>query len=337
MDTHGSPRVLDRLDRSLADRIVAVYLLAAGLWIVVTGPVADQIADRTGTPVVWIEVSKGLAFVLVTAVILRVSLARWVKRIEAAALAERDAADRMRRAEQERLGFFNAISHELRTPLTSVVGYSQIIQRLAHEQPDTARADLADITERLTANAKRLELLVVDLLEVGRPHPVLEDVRLRRAEVRELLEQVIAAADVGDRDVMVSGDAVEVEADTEKLERAVQLVLDNVCRHTPPSTTITAGVRSDGDEVVITIEDDGPGLPEDRLEEVFAPFVQGTAAIRSASPGMGVGLTLVERYLRLHGGGAVASNRSEGGARFELRLPQRQSSALRPSAPHALD
>ena len=318
----GSLHVIDDLGSNKADRIALIYLLVAGGWILASGPAADWIARRTTISLLTFELLKGLAFVVVTTLVLRFVLRRWVGRVEAAARAEHDAAGRLRQAEQERTAFLNGVSHELRTPLTAIVGYSHTLDRLAR---DGGEPDASDLTDRLMINATRLAWLVLDLLETSQLRDGVSQVRFRRVELAELLTRTVDSTDFADRQVELSGDPVEIDVDVAKLERCVQLLFSNIIRHTPDTTEVTVAWQLDGDDLVLTIDDDGPGLPEQISEQVFAPFVQGDRASQAPSPGVGVGLTLVEQYVRLHGGEVSACARPAGGTRVQLRLPRRQS------------
>ncbi len=313
--------LIDDLGSHKADRVTLTYLLVAGGWILVSGPAVDWIARRTTISLLTFELVKGLAFVVVTALVLRFVLRRWVRRVESAAMAERDAAAQLRQAGQERTAFLNGVSHELRTPLTAIVGYSHTLDRAAR---GGQALDTSDLTDRLVANATRLEWLVLDLLETSKLRDGVSQTRFRRVELSELLTRIADSTDFAGRRVELTGDPVEVDVDVPKLERCLQLLFSNCIRHTPDSSEVTVAWYPDGDHLKLTIDDDGPGLPEQVSEQVFAPFVQGDQATQAPSPGIGVGLTLVEQYVRLHDGEVSACTRPSGGTRVQLRLPRRQ-------------
>jgi signal transduction histidine kinase len=96
----------------------------------------------------------------------------------------------------------------------------------------------------------------------------------------------------------------------------------NAARHTKPDRTIWLRVRPAGDGVMIVVEDDGPGVPEELREVIFEPFRQGPASSSSHSPGTGIGLSLVGRFAELHGGRAWVEEREGGGASFRVFLPE---------------
>lgn len=340
MTSPESDRRRSILDASRVDRVVAVYLAAAVVWIAVSGPVADRIAAATSVSLVALEIAKGLAFVVVTALALRSALRRWAGRVADAARAEREAVEGIRALEEQRSAFVNAVSHELRTPLTSIVGYARTLERLVPDDGSAAassgdqvmlRQRTPELTARLVANAARLESLVLDLLEIGASVNGSDQPRFRTVELRPLVLRMLARIDMGERGVTVDGEHVALDADVARLERCVELLADNQRRHTPPDANLSIRWDLDPttDEVVIWFDDDGPGIDPGLETRALAPFVQGDAATRAASPGIGVGLTLVERYVRLHRGTVGIGRRPGGGTRVELRLPQRQDTVLK--------
>jgi len=120
--------------------------------------------------------------------------------------------------------------------------------------------------------------------------------------------------------VHVPAELALIEVDGLLLERALVNLLDNACKHTPAGTTVELGARLAGDEVIIEVADDGPGLPAADPSALFAAFRRGQS--ESSTPGMGLGLALVERIAQLHGGSILARQRAPHGAVFELRLPR---------------
>jgi signal transduction histidine kinase len=324
---HGAGPDIDRITREVrteldagrGHRIAVLYVLVASLWIVVGGVIVDRVARRTGAELFELELVKGLVFVFVTGAFLWRALQRWSVRMEGSARAERLAADRILRAEEMRRTFLAAISHELRTPLTAVSGYASTIEGRGDVLSDTQRHELA---ARLGANARRLERLVLDLLELDRLMHGLGHLRTEDAELASLARRVVAYTDVGDRHTTVEGDGARARVDVPKVERMLEHLLANVVRHTPADVSITVRVRGDDDAVHLEVADDGPGIAPELLDSIFDPFAQDGAVVASASPGIGIGLALVAEFAALHGGGVAAANRDCGGARFTVTLPR---------------
>lgn len=304
-------------DRTRANRIVATYVAAAALWIVLSSSITDLIAAATPWSPTTIEIAKGLLFVAATAVVLLVALRRWAQRMVGAAELERRAADDLHALARLRAAFLASISHELRTPLTNIVGYAHTIR--AHHS--TLPADeLEHFAERLAANGERLERLVVDMLELHRPTPD-EEVVPEPVHVGELLEQVVRATCTTDHDIRTWSAVTWVRADRTKVQRLVEELVQNVCRHTPPATRAWVTATSEDGWLDLTVEDDGPGLDPDLRAAVTDPFVQGSHVDSLPSPGLGIGLALVTRYAELLGGGVAVTEPRGGGTRVTVALP----------------
>jgi signal transduction histidine kinase len=208
-----------------------------------------------------------------------------------------------------------AISHELRTPLTSVLGSALTLE---HRRGQLPQEDVDALVAQLAREAGRLDRLLSDLLDLDRLRlGRIEPVR-RATDVEELVRRVVARVD--SRVVDVTGGPVTASVDSAKLERIVENLVLNAVKHTPPETGV--GVRLDqlGDDLLIVVNDRGPGVPDEFKQAVFETFNRG-AKIRSSTPGAGIGLALVSRFAALHGGRAWVDDREGGGASFCVLLP----------------
>lgn len=306
--------------RRRVDKVVGTYLAVAVLWIVLSSVLAEDIADAIALPVSVIEIGKGLAFVLVTGMVLRTSLRRWAGWIESAAEAETQAARDLREVTRLRSQFLQSVSHELRTPLTSIVGYAATIGRHGGElSPER----LVDVGQRLLSNAQRLEALVLDLLDVERlmrideemlREPLRVDLLVRRAADRAgTAEQVLE---------VVVEEGMVADLDRVKARRIVDELIRNAVKHTPRGTRIQVLASIEGDFLRLHVADDGPGIDPLIRDEIFEPFTQGPSSGESHSPGVGIGLTLVRRYVELHGGTVSIDSVPGQGTRCDVRLPR---------------
>ncbi|MDP9343311.1 MAG: PAS domain S-box protein [Actinomycetota bacterium] len=235
---------------------------------------------------------------------------------------EKDVSSRLLALDEMKNTFLEAVSHELRTPLAAILGLALTMERQGdHLPPDRSR----EMLERLSVNARKLDRLLSDLLDLDRLSRGIVEPRRRPTDVGELVEQVVAGLELaGDRavEIEVQDPPVTAEVDGAKVERIVENLVANAARHTPDGLPIWVRARRDGDGVLITVEDSGPGAPEHLKEAVFEPFRQGPQS-RSHSPGVGIGLSLVGRFAELHGGRAWADDRPGGGAAFHVWLPDR--------------
>ncbi len=231
---------------------------------------------------------------------------------------EREATRRLRALDEMKNTFLQAVSHDLRTPLAAILGLAITLERGdVHLEEDDAK----DLARRIAGNARRLDRLVTNLLDLDRLARGITTPNLQPTDVGSVVRRVLAESDlIPDARLRTDLEPVMVHADAAKLERIVENLLANTARHTPADSTIWVRVEATDDGAVLAIEDDGAGVPEEIRETIFEPFQQGPDAPRHA-PGVGVGLTLVRRFAELHGGRAWVEPRDGGGASFRVWLP----------------
>jgi PAS domain S-box-containing protein len=229
---------------------------------------------------------------------------------------ERDAAERLRALDEMKNTFLAAVSHELRSPLTSILGLS-----LTLEQTRLPEEDQADLLGRLATNARKLDRLLKDLLDIDRLNRGIVTPNYRATDIGALVRRTVESLDLlGERPILVEAEPVTIEVDPAKVERIVENLLANAARHTGPDTDIWVRVWAEPDGAVIAVEDDGPGVPTDLQDAIFEPFRQGPTT-SPHSPGTGIGLSLVAMFAELHGGRAWVQDREGGGASFRVFLP----------------
>ncbi len=211
----------------------------------------------------------------------------------------------------------HAVSHDLKGPLAGILGAMQTIRRddELHLTADEREA-LYEVIEHSGRKMNRLidDLLDLDRIDRGKVHP-----QRRPTDVGELARRVVAdTAQLDDHPVRVRADAVTVEVDPSKVERVIENLLVNAARYTPPGTAVLVQITARPHGIDLVVEDDGPGIPDELKDVLFEPFRQGED---SSGRGMGIGLSLVQRFAELHGGSARIEDAATGGARFVVELP----------------
>ena len=245
-------------------------------------------------------------------------------------LSQIEAAFEQRRASEVRLRRFVAdASHELRTPLTSIRGYAELFRRGADSRPE----DLARSMAAIETEAARMGVLVDDLLllarlDQGRPlgrEPVdLADVAAQAVEGARAIEPDRHVELEVDGDVSLSGDAG-------RLRQVLDNLLENARVHTPPGTATTVRLVREGDEIALTVADDGPGLSPDARARAFERFYRDDEARSRDTGGAGLGLAIVAAIVAAHGGTVAVDD--GGGASITARLPLRQAGDANEPAP----
>ena len=232
---------------------------------------------------------------------------------------EREAAQRLRALDEMKNTFLEAVSHDLRTPLTSILGSALTLEQTELNLP---KEDALDLVGRIAANARKLERLLSDLLDLDRLQRGIVSPQRRPTDLAELVHRSVDGTEnPAGRDIQVEVESITVSVDAAKVERILENLLSNAIRHTPDGTRIwIRGFGQDGG-VMLIVEDEGHGIPHELHEAVFEPFRQAPGSSSGHSPGVGVGLSLVRRFAELHGGRAWLEDREGGGSSFHVFLP----------------
>jgi PAS domain S-box-containing protein len=252
--------------------------------------------------------------------------------IERALEIERDATARLRSLDEMKNTFLQAVSHDLRTPLAAILGLAVTLER---SDLDLEKEEAHDLARRIAGNARKLDRLVTDLLDLDRLARGIVEPKLHPTDVGALVRRVLTESDVSEgRTISVETSPVVIPVDAAKVERIVENLLSNTVRHTPADTQVWVRVEARPEGALLIVEDEGPGVHPEFREAVFQPFLQGPNA-PSHSPGVGVGLALVARFAELHGGRAWVEDRPGGGASFRVVFPARAERPAGADAPPA--
>jgi PAS domain S-box-containing protein len=234
--------------------------------------------------------------------------------LEADLERERLEGERLRAEDEMKTTFLQAVSHDLRTPLAAILGLAVTLER---EDLELTGDEERDMARRIATNARKLDRIVGDFLDLERLSRGVARPELSPVDVGALVEEIATTTDlVGGRHLDLDVASLVVPADAAMLERIVENLLVNAGRHTPADARIWVRLERTDDGALLVVEDDGPGVaPEDR-ERIFEPFRQA----RGSGGGSGVGLALVARFAALHGGRAWVEERPGGGASFRVLL-----------------
>jgi two-component system sensor histidine kinase CpxA len=225
------------------------------------------------------------------------------------------------------------ISHELRSPLARLnVALGLVRQRTGPEAQSTL--------DRIEQEAERLNEMIGRLLTLARLEGGAEAMDAIPVDLGELVAEVAADADFEAQDrrchveCVIANDCA-VRGDPNLLRSAIENVVRNATRYTREGTDVhvhlECGPGTSRTEAIIRVTDSGPGVPEDSLDKLFRPFYRIDDARGRQTGGVGLGLAITERAVRLHGGTVRAANRPEGGLIVEIRLPAEVRSSARNS------
>lgn len=223
--------------------------------------------------------------------------------------------------------FLAMVTHEVRTPLSVIIGSATTLT----SKLETLELDeIGQLSGIITRQGWRLDHLVNQLLQAaaGERHAFgLEGCEL---DVRDLVAETLTTFEPGERvlsSVLPDGPVVR-RCDPEVLTQIVVNLVGNGLSHTPPGTTVRVELVPQRHGVMLVVEDDGPGIPEDQAEQVFGKFVRGPSG---RGTGLGLGLYLVRMLSEAHGGGVALERGQAGGCRFVVTLPSLAEHAATPA------
>lgn len=255
------------------------------------------------------------------------AIARWmgivIHRAELIEWMKREAVEQGHRLAAEEL--LTIMAHDLGNYLTPLRGRIELLERRAcREEREQDIRDVRAVNHTLSL----LERVSADLLDVARLHQGLFAINAQLVKLMELVQEVVSAFRTAERPIHVHTDVdVVFSADPDRLRQLLENVLANAVKYAPKQTPISVQVhierRQDGLWMILTVSNQGPGFPPERLATLFHPFVAG-----SQSTGLGLGLYLANRIAAAHGGTLTIDSPAAQGVRVTLALPVEEEELL---------
>ena len=228
-------------------------------------------------------------------------------------------ADRIESLLEAQRRLLRDVSHELRSPL------ARLNVALALAQTEV-KAGSEYLIERMEREIERLDQLVEEVLHLTRLETSNKSFEKHPLSLSQLVQEVVEDVDFEMRErgrtirTHIAPD-VEVCGILEVLRRAVENVIRNAALHTPRSAELRVSLTAAKGQALLRVEDDGPGVPENALKEIFQPFARVQDARDRSSGGVGLGLAITARAVQLHQGEVNASNLPQGGLEVSISLP----------------
>ncbi|MBA2596146.1 MAG: HAMP domain-containing histidine kinase [Chloroflexia bacterium] len=294
-------------------------LLYAGALAVITALVDPTLPLWTGAP----ADMRSLSGRLVALGLIGVGMGALTRRLEqeqAAAQSMLDETSRLEELDRLRADFVASISHDLRTPLTAARAALILVDASAGAE---LRADERELLANARRNVERLNLLIDDLLAYNQLEAGTLRLDREPLDLRAVVTDAMAAVHplLQSREQTVEIDLPEplpCEGDPSRLEQVFLNLLANAQTHTPPGTRVTVSGQVTGDEVLVSVADDGPGIPPTELDAIFDRFFRRDAG----QGGSGLGLTIARAIVELHEGRLWAESLPGGGTNFRVALPR---------------
>ena len=238
---------------------------------------------------------------------------------------QQTAVERLEELERVKGDFVSTVSHELRTPITSIIGYTEMMEDGMVGDLDASQLEMV---ARIDRNGRRLLLLVEDLLTLSQIESSLLKIDPVTVDLRTVVEMAYDALEtkVGQRDlhlsVSVPDQPVVHQGDPVQLERMLVNLLTNAVKFTPDGGSIALSLKDTGSSVEMIVEDSGLGISEQEQAQLFTRFFRSTTATEQAIQGTGLGLTIVQAIVALHGGQVQVTSEEGRGTAFCVVLPR---------------
>jgi PAS domain S-box-containing protein len=231
------------------------------------------------------------------------------------------AEEALRAAGRAKDEFLALLGHELRNPLGALASAARVLD-LPKRSPDHVARARAIVDQQI----ERLSHLVDDLVDASRLTSSKMRLSRRPLDLSHVVEEtieVLRTRGLLDRHQLTfNGSQLWIDADETRIEQIVTNLIGNALKFTPAGGAITVTARCEGQHAILAVKDTGVGISEDVLPTIFDLFVQGERSLERSQGGLGIGLTLVQRLVELHGGTVKASSDGSGmGSTFTIRLP----------------
>jgi two-component system OmpR family sensor kinase len=243
-----------------------------------------------------------------------------LSQIQQAVAASESSAETARTSEERMRRFITDASHELRTPLTTIRGFAELYRQ-------GAARDVSMLLSRIESESSRMGLLVDDLLLLARLD-VQRPLDRNRVDLLALASDAVHDGRAIDPDRTITMEVFdgpgipEVLGDEPRLRQVLSNLVANAIQHTPESADIRVRVGTDGDDAVLEVADDGPGMSQEDAQRIFERFYRADSSRTRASGGTGLGLSIVNSLVKAHGGSVTVTTAPGAGCCFRVTLPR---------------
>jgi signal transduction histidine kinase len=250
-----------------------------------------------------------------------------------------EARHRAEAADHAKSQFLTAMSHELRTPLNAIAGYAELLAVGVHGPVTDKQREALD---RITRSQKTLLSLINDILNFSKLQAGFIEMKVEDVPVAEVLEGLEAWVEpqLRAKKLRYSYEPcpvhVRMRGDREKVQQVMLNLLSNAVKFTPAEGRIWVRCTHDDENIVIAVKDTGPGIPPDKVDAIFEPFVQVDRGVQSSYQGTGLGLAISRDLARAMGGELRLESSSAEGSTFTFSLPRAYPSAPPATAESAL-
>ncbi|MCW3134606.1 MAG: PAS domain S-box protein [Methanophagales archaeon] len=234
----------------------------------------------------------------------------------------RETCEKLAELDKMKRDFLNVAYHEMRSPLAPIVGYASMLERC--ELPDKGKKYLYNIEH----SARELEKLINRMLELARIDGKKIELSLEGVYIPEVVAEVVKDIEPEAREkkqvISMAVQEVEIQADRQKIVAIFSNLISNAIKYTPEGGKIDIVVEDRGEDIRAYVADTGIGITEEHLPKIFERFYMVDTSLTRKSGSLGLGLSIVKEYVKLHGGKVWATSEIGKGSKFFFIMPKRQ-------------
>ncbi len=234
----------------------------------------------------------------------------------------RETCEKLAELDKMKRDFLNVAYHEMRSPLAPIVGYASLLERLIPDE--RGRRYIVNI-ERC---AKELEKMINRMLELARIDGNKVELTFCEFNIRDVVHEVIKSfePEAGDKKLQLCSDVpdIMIQADRPKVIAIFSNLISNAIKYTPEGGRIEVMVEDRGKDICACVSDTGIGIPKEHLTKIFERFYMVDTSLTRKSGSLGLGLSIVKEYVKLHGGVVWATSEVGKGSKFYFTLPKEQ-------------
>ncbi|AKB33173.1 Sensory transduction histidine kinase [Methanosarcina siciliae HI350] len=253
------------------------------------------------------------------------------KKAEEALINAKTAAEVANRTKSE---FLTNMSHELKTPLNSIIGFSDLLKE---EITGPLNEKQSRYVQFISSSGKNLLNIINDILDLSKIEAGEKDLHMEEFSVDEAIKTVISMVlpKTQEKNIILNyhseNRTLWIAADESKFRQIMENLLSNAIKFTPANGLIDVTSKQEDTLATIEVKDTGIGIPEDSLEKIFEPFIQLDSSLSRNFEGTGLGLTLVKKYVEMHGGNIYVESKMDEGSSFRFELPVIRKKEIEPT------
>lgn len=253
----------------------------------------------------------------------RINIAGTKNELRDLAVVINEMLDRIEQSYNSQKQFVSDASHELRTPIAVIQGYADMLRRWGKDDPEVLNEGIEAISQE-TANMKSLVENLLFLARHDKKTLMMEFSRFDPCDLVREVQKEAAMVSPADRFEMKLSECGEIEGDRGMLKQLLRILVDNAVKYAPEGSAVTLGAEMRNGSCILSVADQGCGIPTEELPRIFERFYRADAARHSETGGHGLGLSIARIITVAHGGKIRVKSKVGAGTCFEIQLPSRQ-------------